>query len=73
MASRGALGDVVSVTLDLLLDGVSHGKYDVIALAPVPALLISFAYAVIRLRLRRPFRLADWPMAAVALYVLSYS
>ena len=52
--------------------GVPQAEYDFIALAPLAALLVSFAYAVVRLRLRRPFWLADWPMAAVALYVLFY-
>jgi hypothetical protein len=83
MASRGALGDVISVTLDLLAGhyglgippttgGAPQAEYDFIALAPIAALLVSFAYAAARLRLRRPFQLADWPMAAVALYVLFY-
>ena len=36
------------------------------------ALLVSFAYAAVRLRLRRPFLLADWPMAAAALFLLFY-
>ena len=80
MASRGALGDVVYVTVNLVvghtLDGAippsgapagcSQARFDFIALAPVAALLVSFAYAVVRLRLRRPFLLADWPMAAAA-------
>lgn len=83
MASRGALGDVIYVTVALTAghfdvaipltpSGVSSAKFAFIALAPLVALLISFAYAVVRLRLRRPFLLADWPMAAVALYVLFY-
>ena len=85
MASRGALGDVVYVTVNLVaghtLDGavppsgasagVSQAKFDFIALAPVAALLVSFAYAAVRLRLRRPFLLADWPMAAAALFCSS--
>ena len=86
MASRGALGDVVYVTVNLVightLDGalppnsvdsmIPQGKFDFIALAPVAALLISFAYAVVRLRLRRPFLLADWPMGAAAIFLLFY-
>jgi hypothetical protein len=86
MAIRGALDDVVYVTFHLVvghtLDGaippqttqsaISERKFDFIALAPVAALLVSFAYAVIRLRLRRPFLLADWPMAAAALFLLFY-
>ena len=86
MASRGALDDVVYVTFNLVvghtLDGaippqttqsaVSEAKFDFVALAPVAALLVSFAYAVVRLRLRRPFLLADWPMAAAALFLLFY-
>ncbi len=83
MASRGALGDVISVTLGLVGGhfneaippaswGVAQARFDFIALAPVAALLISFAYAVTWLRLRRPFLLADWPMAAAALLLLFY-
>lgn len=83
MASRGALGDVISIILALTAghygqgippspDGIAQAEYDFIALAPLAAMLISFAYAVVRLRLRRPFWLADWPMAAAALYVLVY-
>lgn len=86
IASRGALGDLVYVTVNLVVGhtldgaippsgapaGVSAARFDIIALAPVAALLISFAYAVVRLRLRRPFLLADWPMAAVAIFVLFY-
>jgi len=86
MAARGALGDVVYVTFNLVvghtLDGalppnavdsmIPQGKFDFIALAPVAALLVSFAYAVVRLRLRRPFLLADWPMAAAAIFLLFY-
>ena len=81
MASRGALGDVVSVTFNLTAGHFAQGippndlaqrRYDFIELAPVAALLISFAYAAVRLRLRRPFLLADWPMAAAALFVLLY-
>ena len=49
-----------------------EARFDFIALAPVAALLVSFAYAAVRLRLRRPFLLADWPMAAAALFVLFY-
>ena len=87
MASRGALGDVVYVTVNLVvghtLDGAipsqrragrgdPEARFDFIALAPVAALLVSFAYAAVRLRLRRPFLLADWPMAAAALFLLFY-
>jgi hypothetical protein len=85
MASRGALGDVVfdevnlaaSRTLDASLPygidvAVPRVRFDLIALAPVASLLVSFAYAAVRLRLRRPFLLADWPMAVVALFLLFY-
>jgi hypothetical protein len=83
MASRGALGDVISVTRDSLAakfnqgippspDGVAQAEFDFIALAPVAVLLVSFAYGVVRLRLRRPFLLADWLMAAVVVYLLFY-
>jgi hypothetical protein len=86
MAARGALGDVVYVTFNLVvghtLDGAvppnpfgfpfPQGEFDFIALTPVAALLTSFAYAAARLRLRRPFLLADWPMAAAAIFLLFY-
>ncbi len=83
MASRGGLGAFISVTLDFFSAkfnqgvppnqlGVTPARFDFIALAPVAALLVSFVYAVVRLRSRRPFLLADWPMAAAALYVLVY-
>lgn len=83
MASRGALGDVISINVNLLLGhfteailpvptGAPRWRFDVIALIPVAALLVSFAYAAVRLRLRRPFLPADWPMAAVALFVFLY-
>ena len=81
MASRGALGDLMSVTLVLLAGHFGLGIPPTVGGAPQASMtslrsrrsrrcLISFAYAVARLRLRRPFWLADWPMAAVALYVL---
>ena len=86
MASRGALGDVIYVTQSLVsahfLGGAlppaigaevqPQGEIAFVGLAPLAAVLISFAYTVSRLRLRRPFLLADWPMAAVALFVLIY-
>jgi hypothetical protein len=84
MASRGAFGDVIYVTRNLVpghtLDGgippssipLSFSQYDFLAFAPIAAMLIAFAYAVARLRLRRPFLLADWPMGAVALFTLVY-
>ncbi len=86
MASRGALGDVIYVTKNLtgahMLEGalppnvdafvIPQAKLDAIALAPVAALLVSFAYAAVRVWLRRPFLIADWPMAAVALFLLVY-
>lgn len=85
LASRGALGTAIfdevnlaaSRTLDASISpalgpGPSQFRFHLIALAPVAALLISFAYAVIRLRLRRPFLLADWPMGVVAIFLLTY-
>ncbi len=85
-ASQGALGDAIYVTVNLItghtLDGAlpptanlgPSAAFYFIALAPPVALLTAFAYVVTRLRLRRPFLTADWPMAAVAIYVLfSYS
>jgi hypothetical protein len=52
--------------------GATEPEFVFIAIAPVAAVLISFAYAVIRLRLRRPFLLADWPMGAAAVFVFFY-
>ncbi len=83
MASRGGLGDVISISLDLIgghfaqgippsPSGFPQGRFDFVAFAPVAAMLIAFAYAVVRLRLRRPFLLADWPMGAAALFLLIY-
>lgn len=85
MLIRGATGDLIYVTVALVaghfgeavppnavVSTVSQGKYDFVALAPVAAVLVSFAYAVVRLRTRRPFLLGDWPMAAVAVFVLFY-
>lgn len=84
MGVRSALGALVYDTLALVpghtldggnppeLLGATEPQYVFIAIAPVVAVLISLAYAVIRLRLRRPFLLADWPMGAAALFVFFY-
>jgi hypothetical protein len=87
MAIRGALGDVVYVTRSLVgahflggalppvvavENGVPQTELAFVALAPIAGVLIAFAYAVARLRLRRPFLAADWPMAAVVIFVLIY-
>jgi hypothetical protein len=84
LASRGALDDFVyisySLTVGHFLIGAlppghgdaSNALYYFAALSPLAALLISFAYAVTRLRLRLRFRTEDWVMAAVGLFVLIY-
>ncbi|MBV9818665.1 MAG: hypothetical protein JOZ07_09980 [Solirubrobacterales bacterium] len=83
MASRGALGDFLSVSLGLIgghfAEAIppasynsSQARFEFMALAPVAALLISFAYAVARLRLRRSLLAADWAMGAAALLLLIY-
>lgn len=86
LASRGALNDFAYITRNLVrghtVDGalppapnagtVSRAQFDFLALAPPAALVISFAYAVVRVRLRRPFLTQDWVMAAVAIFVLLY-
>jgi len=84
MASRGGLGDVVYVTVNLVTGhnlvgalppfsaGLTQAQFDFLAFAPPAAVLVSFAYAVSRIRLRRPFLTADWPMAVIALFVLVY-
>jgi hypothetical protein len=86
LAAHGALDDYVYISINIVhghaLSGgippapnpgsVSQGEFDVLALAPPVALLISFAYAVSRVRLRRGFYSADWVMAAAALFLLIY-
>ena len=84
MAIRSGLGALIYDTVALVpghtldggnppeLLGASRSQYAFIAIAPVAAVLISFAYAVIHLRLRRPFLLADWPMGAAAVFVFLY-
>ena len=88
MAIRGALDDVVYLTVGLLrgqslpLDSAvppgpnpgtaSDLQFGIFALAPLAAVLFSFAYAVSRLRLRRPFTDSDWVMAVVVIFLLLY-
>lgn len=86
LLANGALDDFIYVSANLapghaLSGGLPHGPdpgtvsdrlYYFVALSPVAALLISFAYAVARLRLRRGFSNADWVMAAAAIFVLFY-
>lgn len=86
MASRGGLDDFLYITTSLIhghiLDGalppgpngspLSQLQFDFLALAPPAAILVSFAYAVARLRSRRPFRTDDWVVAAFGLFCLLY-
>ena len=86
LAARGALDDYVYVSTNLLhghalSGGVPPGpnpgtlngaQFDVAALAPPAAILISFAYAAARLRLRRGFYIEDWVMAANVIFLLLY-
>jgi hypothetical protein len=86
MAARGALDDYLYLTINLArghtVDGavppgpnpgtISDAQFIAFALGPPLALVIAFAYAVVRLRLRRPFLTADWVMGATALFVLIY-
>ncbi len=51
---------------------VSDAGLDALALIPVAALLVSFAYAVVRVRLRQGFYTADWVMGAAAIFLLFY-
>ena len=84
MSSRGALDDFIYITISLaqghvLTGGISPRvlfesdfEFGFEAIAPLVALLISFAYVVARLRLRRVFATEDWVMAAVALFLIPY-
>ncbi len=86
LAASGALDDYLYISTRLLhghaLSGgipakpnvgtISQARFDFYALAPPIALVVSFAYAVARLRLRRPFLTADWLMGATAIFVALY-
>ena len=85
MAVRGAFGAFIYDTLALVpghtldggnppspLAGTATPVFLFLTLGPVGAVLISLAYALVRLRLRRPFLLADWPMGAAAVFILFY-
>ncbi|MEK6252738.1 MAG: hypothetical protein AABM43_12575 [Actinomycetota bacterium] len=86
LGANGALDDYVHISTNLVhghaLSGgmppapspgsISDLQFGVLALAPPIALLISFAYAVVRVRLRRGFSTEDWVMAATAIFVLLY-
>jgi hypothetical protein len=86
LAARGALDDYVYVSTNLvhghaLSGGVSPGpnpgtlngaQFDVLALAPAAAILISFAYAAARLRMRRGFYIEDWVMAVNVIFLILY-
>ena len=84
MASRGGLDDFIYISTALvqghvLTGGISprpieesDAQYAFQALAPVAALLISMAYAMARLRLRRAFVTEDWVIAAAALFLIAY-
>ncbi len=85
-AAHGALDDFVYISINLVhghaLSGgmppapnpgsVSDATLYALALIPPAALLISFAYAVVRVRLRQGFYTADWVMAAAAIFLLFY-
>jgi hypothetical protein len=59
--------------IDHLLKATDHPLRDRFAVAAPPAaLIISFWYAATRLRLRLPFRTADWIMGATAIFILLY-
>jgi hypothetical protein len=84
LASRGALDDYVWVSIKLLhghalsgafpptRSGLSENLFGFMALMPIVATLIAFAYGVTRLRLRLRFRTEDWVMAAAALCTVLY-
>jgi hypothetical protein len=86
LAANHALDDFIYVSRNLVhghtlsggtppmpsADTVSDVGLGFLALIPVAALLISFGYAVARLRLRRPFYTEDWVMGAAAIFLLVY-
>jgi len=86
LAANHALDDFIYVSVKLVHghtlsggqppmpnpDTVSDLGLGFLALIPVAALLISFFYAVVRLRLRRPFYTEDWVMLAAAIFLLTY-
>jgi hypothetical protein len=85
MVARGAFGAVIYDTLTQLpghtlvggnpplpIPGTPEPVFLFVTIAPMVAVLIAMAYAVIRLRLRRPFRVADWPVGASAIFVFFY-
>jgi hypothetical protein len=86
LAARGALDDYVYVSINLVhghgLSGgippgpnpgtLTYAQFYFLALAPPAALLISFAYAITRIRLRRGFYVEDWVMAANAIFLVFY-
>lgn len=86
LAARGALDDYVFLSINLVhghalsggmppepsLGTISTFAFDFLAIAPMVALLISFGYAVVMLRLRRSIRTEDWVMAAAAIFLLFY-
>ena len=86
LAAHHALDDFIYVSVNLVhghtLSGgqppmpepgtVSDLAFVFLALIPVAALLISFLYAVARLRLRRPAYTEDWVMLAAAIFLLTY-
>ncbi len=86
LAAHGALDDFLYVSLNLVhghaLSGglrpdptvgtISDPLYYFLAFAPPAALLICFAYAASRLRMRRPIYTEDWVMAAAAIFLLVY-
>lgn len=86
MAIRGGLDDFIYISATLprghVLVGalppgpnpntISQALFDFLALTPPAVLLIAFAYAAARLRLRRGFSTQDWVMAAVAIFLALY-
>jgi hypothetical protein len=86
LGARGGLDDYWYVSLNLvhghaLSGGVPPGpnpgtlsevEFHVLALAPPIALLISFAYAIARLRTRRGFYVEDWVMAVNVIFLILY-
>jgi hypothetical protein len=86
LAANHALDDFVYTSIQLVhghaLSGglppvpspgsMTQAKFDVLALLPPVALVISIGYAIARLRLRRGFSTEDWVMAAAAIFLLFY-
>jgi hypothetical protein len=86
LLTQGALDDYVYTSINLLhgftlasalppgpgTDSISNPLFVFLAVSPPVAILISFAYAATRLRLRKVIRTDEWVMAAVVIFLIFY-